>query len=125
MQFDENKTREDYGIKELKSYKHILKRFFLFYSADFYESQVICTFDGKMIHKDDYPKLKNSTNPVTIPAPLLRWSNVAKHMRNLDIGVFMDACKFSYNHLCKYQPKDTIDKYFNINPYEYSFDDEE
>lgn len=96
----------------------MLKGFFEFYSVDIYKTHVICTYFGELIKKEDYPYTINSSYPVTIAAPLIRWSNVAKHMKNLDIGAFIDACKFSHAHLCKYKATDAIEKYFNYNPYD-------
>lgn len=119
MQFDENKTLNDYEIKELKNYKQVLKRFFMYYSLDIYETQVICAYYGRLIKKENYPYSINSAFPVTIAAPLVRWSNVAKHMMNLDIGAFIDACKFSHAHLCKYKPKNPTEQYLNYNPYDF------
>lgn len=125
VQFDKNRSREYYAIKELKCYKHALKSFFDFYSYDFYANNVICTFFGELIDKKSYVGQLPKANTVTLPAPLIRWINAGKSINNLDVGNFINACKISYEFLCNYHPQNYVEHYFKFNPYDCPSDDEE
>lgn len=104
----------------MKSYKQWLKPFFKFYSTDFYRDKIICTYYGQLFEKDDYPSDISRYYPMTIPAPILRHSNVAKIVKNLDIAAFCQACQFSYKYFEEYMTKSDIPKYYNFDPYDHN-----
>ncbi|KAG5676667.1 hypothetical protein PVAND_006485 [Polypedilum vanderplanki] len=112
VQFDDTRTRDDYGLKELKYYKDHLKDFFKFYSKFSYETKVICPYSGNEVDKCDYKYRIENTCAVTLAAPLLRRHNCAKYLSNLDLVNFINACDFSAKYLDEYKiPKSMMNDY--------------
>ena len=123
MQFDSSRSLEEYRVTEMTSYKQWLKPFFLFYSKDIFKHNIICTYSGELYDKDNFPGSVGRNFPMTVVAPLLRHSNTAKSVKNLDIADFMEACQFSYKYLHEYKARNILHKYYDFDPYERKTDE--
>ncbi|KAL7045168.1 hypothetical protein ACKWTF_002164 [Chironomus riparius] len=103
VHFDPNRSRDYYGITEITNFKEHIKGFFDFYNHFNYRDYIICAFSGRSIRKDCYIDRIDSKTPVTIAAPLLRRTNCAKYITNLQLAVFKEACDFSVKYLKEYK----------------------
>lgn len=103
VHFDPNRNRDYYGIKEITNFKDHLKGFFDFYSNYEYRDFIICPFTGGSVRKDHYVERINCNTPVTIAAPLLRRTNCAQYITNLNLAKFIAACYFSVKYLDEYK----------------------
>lgn len=117
VQFDRTRTLEDYNVKEMIDYRQWLRPFFDFYSNNVFEDNVLCTYYGSLIQKDDYPLDVNMSYAVTIPAPLLRHSIITKCIKDTHIAKFMEACRFSYKYFDKFVTRDPLLSYYGYDPF--------
>jgi hypothetical protein len=112
VQFDDSRKRKDYGLEEMQYYKDHLIGFFKFYSTFSYRDYVICPHSGKAVRKDEFIYKIDDDHPVTIAAPLLRRTNCAKYLTNVDLANFIAACRFSVNFIQEWKPPKSSIDYF-------------
>lgn len=61
--------------------------------------------------KDCYFEKISHKSPVTISSPLLRRTNCAKYITNLNLAQFIDACYFSEKYLDEYKLPEPVNDY--------------
>jgi DNA polymerase sigma len=108
VQFDNSRDRDYYKLKEMPYFRRYIKDFFSFYSNFDYDNYIICTYRGKAVQKKNYDFRIDYNHAITLAAPLLRRTNCAKYLTNLDLSKFFEAIQKSYNFLCNHPAAETF-----------------